>query len=279
MPAPQYRLVVVTDFREQFVKDGYTELPDGVQFLAWGLETCPTTGKMHNQTYAYGKKMTEVKWRSIFKPAHVEIMRGNLVQNEAYCSKEKNFKKLGQEPMGSGHRRDLAAMQELCDKIAPGQTIMDLATDGDNFSVCVQYKRGLEEYVANKRRRLVQNDHSAPEVIFICGKPGTGKTRYVRELERELYDVPSGQWRDNYCLQEAVLYDNLEPSSITDRSHFLKEIDRYPIQVPVKGGFTTWKPKRIYITSVCSSEAFAYHFRDPNEWRRRITTVKDMDTI
>jgi len=268
----QFRLMCFTDWR---AKD-YVELPDGVQFIAWSIETAPTTGKLHCQGYAYGKKMSTRQWSKKFGNQHVEKVLGNLLQNEVYCSKQATMRKLGQEPMGSGHRRDLAAMQELCDKIEPGETIMDLAVNGDNFCVCVQYKRGLEAYVANKRRRLVQNDHTAPEVIFINGKPGTGKTRYVRELEKDLYDIPSGQWRDNYDLQEAVLYDNLEPTSITDRSHFLKELDRYPIQVPVKGGFTTWKPKRIYITSTYSSEAFAQHFSDPNEWRRRITSVKTL---
>jgi len=272
MPAEQFRSICFTDWR---AKD-YTVLPDGVQFIAWSIETAPTTGKLHCQAYAYGKKMSTTKWSKLFGNSHIEKMLGNLHQNEVYCSKQATLRKLGQEPMGSGHRRDLAAMQELCDKIEPGQTIMDLATDGDNFNVCIQYKRGLEAYVSNKRRRLVQNDHTAPEVIFINGKPGTGKTRFVRELEKELYDIPSGQWRDNYDMHEAVLYDNLEPTSITDRSHFLKELDRYPIQVPVKGGFTTWKPKRIYITSIFSSEAFANHFSDPNEWRRRITSIKTL---
>lgn len=272
MPAEQFRGICFTDFRAI----DYSELPEGVQFIAWSIETAPSTGKLHCQGYAYGKKMTTKKWSKAFGNSHIEKMQGNLSQNEAYCSKQANLKKLGQEPMGSGHRRDLAAIQEMCDKIKPGETIMDLAIDGDNFNVCIQYKRGLEAYVANKRRRTVQHDHSAPEVIFITGKPGTGKTRYVRELETDIYDVPSGVWRDNYDLHEAVLFDNLEPGSITDRSHFLKELDRYPIQVPIKGGFTTWKPKRIYITSVYSATAFASHFADPNEWNRRITSVKAM---
>lgn len=275
MPAPQYRLVVITDHRAE----DYEQLPEGVQFIAWSIETAPTTGKLHCQAYAYGHKMTIKKWANLFANFHIEPMRGSLQQNEVYCSKSAVLKKLGQEPMGSGHRRDLAAMQQLCDSIRPGQTVMDLATDADNFTVCVQYKRGLEAYIANKRRREVENDRSAPDVIFITGPPGSGKTRYVREKEVDIYDIPNGFWRDGYDLQEAVLYDNCEPRGITDRTQLLKELDRYAIQVPVKGGFTTWKPKRIYITSTSSSEDFAKIFAHPDEWHRRITSVITLSNI
>lgn len=269
MPTPQYRLVVITDHRAQ----DYTELPKGVQFVAWSIETAPTTGKLHCQAYAYGEKMSLKKWAYLFGKSHIEPMRGTLRDSEIYCSKEATLHKLGQEPMGSGHRRDLAAIQLVMDQLPPGKNVMDAATDGDNFNVCIQYKRGLEAYVANKRRRDVQSSREAPQVIFITGPAGCGKTRYVWEQEPAIYVIPSLQWKDGYDLDEAVLYDNLEPQDIHDRSQFLKEIDRYPLQAPVKGGFTTWKPKRIYITSTYTSERFAQHFADPNEWHRRVTQV------
>jgi len=170
-------------------------------------------------------------------------------------------------------------MKQLCDNIEPGKNIMDLATDVDSFTVCIQYKRGLEAYVANKRQRAIQGNHDAPDVIFITGPSGSGKTRYVRELEPIVYDIPRGPWRDGYDLQEAVLYDNLEPNSIGDRAQFLKEIDRYPIQVPVKGGFTAWKPKRIYITSTYPSEAFERAFNQATEWTRRVTSIMILPSI
>lgn len=269
MPCEQYRFVVITDWRAE----DYVELPDGVNFIAWSIETAPTTGKLHCQAYAYGQKMSVKAWASRFGKQHVKPMRGSLQQNEAYCSKQAELKKLGTEPMGSGHRRDLEQIKQLCDNIPPGQNVMDLATDVDSFAVCIQYKRGLEAYVANKRRRAIQGNHDAPDVIFITGPSGSGKSRYVRQLEPLVYDIPGGPWRDGYDLQEAVLYDNLEPQSITDRVQFLKEIDRYPIQVPVKGGFTAWKPKRIYITSTYTMDDFAARFNQATEWSRRITSL------
>lgn len=267
MPAQSYRAVCITDHRAE----PYGALPEGVTFLAWGCETAPTTGKKHNQVYAYGEKMTVSKWSKLFGKSHVEPMKGTFQQNEAYCSKESELQKLGEEPMGTGKRRDLQDIQTVMDTLPAGACVMDAAIDADSFKVCVQYKRGLEDYLSNKRRRVVRGDQSAPDVYFISGPPGSGKTRYVRFLEPDVYDVVSMQWKDGYNLHEAVLYDNLEPKDITERAKFLKEIDRYDIQVPIKGGFTTWKPKRIYITSTYGSYEFSTVFHDPQEWNRRIT--------
>jgi len=267
MPALQYRAVCITDHRAE----PYGALPEGVTFLAWGCETAPTTGKKHNQVYAYGAKMTIKKWAKLFGNSHTEPMKGSFKQNEAYCSKESELTKLGEEPMGTGQRRDLQSIQAVMNDLPRGHSVMDAAIDADSFKVCVQYKRGLEDYVSNKRKRDVRGDTTAPEVYVISGAPGTGKTRYVRKLEPDVYDVVSMQWKDGYNLHESVLYDNLEPQDITERSKFLKEIDRYDIQVPIKGGFTTWKPKRIYITSTYTSDQFATHFANPAEWNRRIT--------
>jgi len=271
MPCKQARLVCFTDYR---ITD-YTELPDGVSFIAWALETCPTTGRPHFQAYAYGQKMSRKAWANKFGKSHTKFCDGSLQQNEIYCSKQGKLKKLGVEPMGSGHRRDLEQIKELCDTLPAGQNVMDLATDVDSFAVCIQYKRGLEAYVANKRRRAIQGNHDAPDVIFITGPSRSGKSRYVRELEPDLFQAPHESWRDGYDLQEAVLYDNLEPDSIhvRNRVQFLQEIDRYPIQVPFKGGFLCWKPKRIYITSTYTMDDFAGRFHDPLEWTGRVTSV------
>ena len=46
-----------------------------------------------------------------------------------------------------------------------------------------------------------------------------------------------------------VLFDDIEASACLPISLFLKLTDRYPHQVPIKGGYITWKPKVIVFTS------------------------------
>ena len=85
------------------------------------------------------------------------------------------------------------------------------------------------------------------------------------------------KWKDGYAGQEAVLYDNMSPTNIKP-TRLLKEIDRYFIQVPIKGGFIGWRPRRIYITTTYHPDHMAAEggFSLPAEFTRRLTHVKDL---
>lgn len=55
-------------------------------------------------------------------------------------------------------------------------------------------------------------------------------------------------WFDGYEGQENVLFDDFH-GGVFKLPYLLKLLDRYPMRVPVKGGFVQWKPRRIFITS------------------------------
>ncbi len=84
------------------------------------------------------------------------------------------------------------------------------------------------------------------------GPPGTGKTKWMDDT----YGVGNwvtapdntGQWFDN-CDHDVILFDDVEAGSILKTSEFKRLTDRYPVKVPVKGGFITWKPRVIVFTS------------------------------
>lgn len=59
----------------------------------------------------------------------------------------------------------------------------------------------------------------------------------------------SGQWFDGYEGHESVIFDDTDPTSFIMRATFLKLFDRYPMSVPIKGGFVEWHPRRAFITS------------------------------
>ena len=209
-------------------------------------------------------------------------MLGSFRQNEKYCSKEGTLQELGVKPMNSGQKRCLV---DLTDEILrnPKRPACDIALDCPGSApVYVQYHRGLDKLSAAALERTIKGDNSAPEVIYIFGPPGSGKTRYARERESDIYDVPaddSYKWKDGYHGHEAVLYDNISSRSLTSLPRFLKEIDRYPVRVSVKGGFTLWKPKRIYITALEEPDVFARVFDHPAEFQRRVTSVVKLPNI
>jgi hypothetical protein len=88
-------------------------------------------------------------------------------------------------------------------------------------------------------------------VIVYWGRTGSGKTRAVMDNipnENSIYIHPGGQWFDGYDRHEIVLFDDFGGSEFK-LTYLLKLLDRYPMRVPVKGGFVSWVPREIYITS------------------------------
>ncbi len=89
------------------------------------------------------------------------------------------------------------------------------------------------------------------ELHILWGEAGSGKSRHVWELDAEVYPVPNPNggslWFDGYVGQDVVLLDDFYgwcPLHL-----LLKMADRYPLQVPIKGGHTEFVAKSLYITS------------------------------
>ena len=84
------------------------------------------------------------------------------------------------------------------------------------------------------------------------GPPGTGKTRWMDDTHGigNWITVPdnNGHWFDGDD-HDVILFDDVEAGAIPSPSLFKRLTDRYPIQVPVKGGYITWKPRVIVFTS------------------------------
>lgn len=248
---------------------------DRIQYIAYGKEICPTTGKQHLQMWAYCKTPQRfTAWKKLFPGCHIERMRGTFANNDDYCSKESDLVCIGEKPMGNGERRCDLLVKDAIDA-DPTKPLAQIYEETENIAA-IRYDRAFEKYRLYKRCKTIPINEPV-EVIFIYGLPGSGKTRYVFDTEPDVYEVPFGMhWFDGYEGQEAVLFDNLRPDDIKDKGFFLRLIDRYRVQVPIKGGFTYWKPKRVYITTVNAQDRFANLFDDVNEFYRRITVFKDM---
>ena len=87
------------------------------------------------------------------------------------------------------------------------------------------------------------------KVIVYIGETGAGKSRTAAEVATDgtTYYKPRGEWWDGYQQQNTVIIDDFYGWIKYDE--ILKICDRYPYQVPIKGGYEQFTSKRIIITS------------------------------
>lgn len=201
-----------------------------VQFVAFGDEVCPHSQKKHHQVFLYffnpksDSKKNLGKLGGDFGDTHcyVRPMGGSFCQNEAYCSKEGTYSKLGKEP-AQGARGDIV---ETKDMILDGSMSVD--------DVCVtnpefyhKYGRTLRDVEAIALRRRFRTWMTTCEWLF--GPTGVGKshrafkdynptTHYVKNLD--------DQWWDGYTGQETVIINEFR-GQVTF-SELLDLLDKWP---------------------------------------------------
>jgi len=254
------------------------------KWLIVGKETCPDTGRQHLQgACVLGKQLAFSSLKNMpgFTRAHIEVMKGTPQQNLDYCTKEDpDAYQYGTLPE-EGKRNDLHNAIAL---LQDGLTIPQLIHSEDVSIVATycRYPKGLTtvSHVLRTNKRRVQ-----PFVLWIHGSTGTGKTRSALELAELLgcsEDVwvsnATLQWFDGYDGQRVVVLDDYRTNH-AKFSFVLRLLDRYLFQVPYKGGFVSWQPVLIIVTTP-KSPRNTWNLRteeDIAQLERRVTLCYDSD--
>lgn len=195
------------------------------------------------------------KWPG-FHRCWIQRMRGTPEDSLRYCTKQdREAFQSGMMPQ-PGKRNDLKdTIQEMKD----GKTLAEIVKGEDIgvISAVVKYHRGLN-YIASLMR---PNREHPPVVFWIYGSTGVGKTRSAVEFGHDLGGpygmwISSGslRWFDGYMGQPIVLFDDLRTKH-AEFSFLLRLLDRYPLQVEIKGGYVNWVPRIILITAPKDPEA------------------------
>lgn len=117
-------------------------------------------------------------------------------------------------------------------------------------------------------------------VRWYYGETGTGKTRRaIADAGEHDYWISTGslQWFDGYHGQNVAILDDLRSDSCP-WNFLLRLLDKYTINVPIKGGFVRWKPRLIIITAPCLPEEMFVNHTNHEVWdsieqlKRRIDT-------
>jgi len=253
----------------------YEEHKDQIRFLAYGDEVCPTTNRPHHQVYLhlYNKKATGKRSLNaigqLFGGAYVAAMRGNFKQNEAYCGKESELIKLGDEPK-QGMRGDLTETTEM---IRNGELTVDEVLENDPLMVHT-YGRTLAmvEDAANQKKFR----EWMTKGIWYWGETGVGKshkafagfnpdTHYVKPLEEE--------WWDGYKGQEIVIFN--EYRNQFQFSYLLSLMDKWPMYVRRRNRQPVpFLAKKIIFTSSQPPEECYHNIYSGNDGVKRFRQFK-----
>lgn len=238
-------------------------------FTVFGWET-GESGTLHLQGYTeLPNRLRLAAIRELFGPrVHAEKRKGSQRQASEYCTKEGNYERYGIcTSIVSGQRTDL---EQLHTDLKLKRSIESISDE--HFSAFIKYRRSIEAYIglhSDKRNWIT-------EVIVLWGATGTGKTRRVYEDNENVWSYPGSGWFDGYRGNDVVLFDDFSGSEFKI-GYLLKLLDRYPMDVPIKGGFVNWKPQKIYITSNLNP-ALWYSGAYPEHQlalQRRFTTIEE----
>lgn len=219
------------------------ESGNDVGYIICGIER-GEAGTPHLQGYVEftkRKRLAGVKRVPGFSRAHLELRKGTQEQAVNYCTKDGRYFEEGVKTLESqGKRNDLQEVKEALDS---GASIAEIAET--HFSSYLRYERSLRNYQMLRRKSTARN----VKVYVLWGNPGTGKTRLVFERYPSSYICcdPSLRWFDGYEGQDVILLDDYRGEAAG--SFMLRFMDRYPMMLPVKGGFRPLVATKIFITS------------------------------
>jgi hypothetical protein len=214
-------------------------------YVTFGRES-GDEGTPHLQGYcelAGARTGSWLKRQPGFARVHYETRRGTSEEARTYCQKDGDFFEAGtaRQSRRQRSRTDLAEVKEAIDE---GKSELYVAEH--YFSQWVQYRRSFKAYY-ELRRAAKRSWKSFVNVIW--GGTGLGKTRFVYQQhpDDDIWVYPGRGWFDGYSGQRIALFDDFRGD--LEISTLLQVLDRYPLDVPIKGGHVNWNPRRIYITS------------------------------
>lgn len=238
------------------------------KYLIYGREK-GEKGTNHLQGYCVLR--TQRRFEAIKKMiprAHIEGRKGTHEQAKKYCMKEGDFVELGE--FNQGDRTDLDETRERCTEEKPMREITTVSSY-QQINIALKYL----SYNETKR-------DFKPNVIWIYGPSGSGKSRMARTLvtNDDVYTKnDDSKWWDGYDAHENVIIDDFRGSwwKVTE---MLSLLDRYEKRVEVKGGFRQFKPKTIIITSIRPpQEEYTFGKNEPcQQLLRRIDKIIQIDS-
>jgi len=266
----------VSDEHLREAKDNL-EHSTNVRYACGQLEVGGNCGTRHWEAYVEFTGPRSLQYvRKLFPGAHAEQRRGTPTECRVYCSKDETsvggtFWEHGTIPQekGAGKRNDLVAVRE---RFRNGAKVSDIYEEYPG--VAARYPKYVQKcadmYLAPRSWKT--------EIRVYKGPTRCGKTKAAYDEFPDIWAKPEGQWFDGYDGQPHVLIDDFDGGRDCGiRFRFLlRLLDRYPLEVPIKGGFVKWLPRIVIITTNVEPDGW-YPWEDYAPLRERFDEIRRWD--
>lgn len=233
------------------------------QYVIFGKET-GASGTPHLQGYIqFYKRLRFNAVKRLLPGCHIEVARASAQANIDYCSKDGNVEFRG-NPKHKGERADLDIVRR------------DAAENGMQ-NVC-RWANLQQIRVAEKFLTYCEEPRNwKPNVTWLWGGPGTGKTRRAHEMLANPYVKNTGsKWFDGYDGHDEILLDDFR-DTWWELGFMLGLLDRYAFRVEHKGGSRQFVCKEIVVTSPFPPNLmYRNQGEDIDQLLRRIDTIVEL---
>lgn len=233
-------------------------------------EIAPSTG--HEHIHIYCQFLTPIKL-SLKKTqgAHIEICRASPQQNKDYILKNGDILDEIGEMRQSGNIRTISDLAKIDKSECPPNYY--------NIKCKIDEEKKSEETFIKMLEDIKNDTLKGPEIIYITGDTGKGKTYKAYKMAVEKYEprqIGKITINNNFFdiineNAECFIIEEFRASQIK-ASEFLQFTDKYCYRANIKGGFITLKPKTLIICSIIPPEKI-YSEENNKQFLRRITKI------
>lgn len=238
-------------------------------YLLSAEEEAPTTGHKHIHIYVHFNKPYKLSKKIMSHKAHIEICKGSPKQNINYIIKDGHIlDEIGEKPT-----QGIKSVKELKEA-----NIEDIDPHLYNIKCKIDDKAKEEEQFMNMLEEIEKDELKAPEIIYICGDSGKGKTYKAYKIALSKFDKKDiGKLTiENNFIQitndkaKCYVIEEFRSSQIKAAS-FLQLTDKYGYTCNIKGSFKSIRPECIIIASIIKPEELYQNEEINKQFTRRIT--------
>lgn len=246
---------------------GDLQFPSIVRYAIWQLEEGDDTHTPHFQGYIElsdpVRKSQLIKAFEFGNQMSFFLCMGNQSHNLIYCTKE-DTRIAGPwtygTPIKQGQRTDLEGMARAA---ASGTKKRDLFDA--NPATYVRYHKAFEHI----RDLFVEHRETMPDIIWIYGKSGVGKsTKASQMVGDDVYYHNGTKWWDGYEYNESIIWNDYRSGGYYDAALMLQLCDMTPFVVETKHGTMKMVSKKMIFTSNHHPQVYFGH--EYENFQRRI---------